>query len=110
MIRRPPRSTLFPSTTLFRSYPKADRKSTWGKFSENVLRVVVARWDDNFIWATEEENNTTLKICYGKDNKILTLDGKADWSYLKTVLWEGAQMNLVRIRMDERGEDRKSVV
>ena len=85
-------------------FPKADRKSTWGKFSENVLRVVVARWDDNFIWATEEENNTTLKICYGKDNKILTLDGKADWSYLKTVLWEGAQMNLVRIRMDERGE------
>ena len=85
-------------------FPKADRKSTWGKFSENVLRVVVARWDDNFIWATEEENNTTLKICYGKDNKILTLDGKADWSYLKTVLWEGAQMNLIRIRMDERGE------
>ena len=85
-------------------FPKADRKSTWGKFSENVLRVVVTRWDDNFIWATEEENNTTLKICYGKDNKILTLDGKADWSYLKTVLWEGAQMNLVRIRMDERGE------
>ena len=85
-------------------FPKADRKSTWGKFSENVLRVVVARWDDNFIWATEEENNTTLKICYGKDNRILTLDGKADWSYLKTVLWEGAQMNLVRIRMDERGE------
>ena len=85
-------------------FPMADRKSTWGKFSENVLRVVVARWDDNFIWATEEENNTTLKICYGKDNKILTLDGKADWSYLKTVLWEGAQMNLVRIRMDERGE------
>ena len=34
----------------------------------------------------------------------MTLDGKADWSYLKTVLWEGAQMNLVRIRMDERGE------
>ena len=85
-------------------FPKADRKSTWGKFSENVLRVVVGRWDDDYIWATEEENNTTLKICYGKDNKILTLDGKADWSYLKTVLWEGAQMNLVRIRMDERGE------
>ena len=85
-------------------FPKANRKNTWGKFSENVLRVVVARWDDNFIWATEEENNTTLKICYGKDNRILTLDGKADWSYLKTVLWEGAQMNLVRIRMDERGE------
>ncbi|MGM9732866.1 MAG: ATP-dependent helicase, partial [Prevotella sp.] len=84
-------------------FPKADRKNTWGKFSENVLRVIVERWDDNYIWATEEENNTTLQICYGKDNKILTLEGKADWSYLKTVLWEGAQLNLVRIRMDERG-------
>ena len=84
-------------------FPKADRKNTWGKFSENVLRVVVERWDDNYIWATEEENNTTLQICYGKDNKILTLEGKADWSYLRTVLWEGAQLNLVRIRMEERG-------
>ena len=85
-------------------FPKADRKGTWGKFSENVLRVVVGRWDDDYIWATDEDSNSTLKICYGKGNKILTLDGKADWSYLKTVLWEGAQLNLVRIRMDERGE------
>ena len=85
-------------------FPRADRKNSWGKFSENVLRVVVERWDDNFIWATEEENNTTLQICYGKDNRMLTLDGTADWSYLKTVLWKGAQLNLVRIRKDERGK------
>lgn len=85
-------------------FPAADRKSTWGKFSENVLRVVVERWDDNYIWATEEENNTTLKICYGKDNNILTADGKEDWAYLKTILWEGAQLNLVRIRKGEQSE------
>lgn len=85
-------------------FPKADRKNTWGEFSDNVLRVVVERWDDNYIWATEEENNTTLKICYGQDNKILTRDGKGDWSYLNSILWIGAQLNLVRIRMDERGE------
>src|SRR3989442_6358610 len=29
MIRRPPRSTLFPYTTLFRSRPMADNASAW---------------------------------------------------------------------------------
>ncbi|MGN0222117.1 MAG: ATP-dependent helicase [Prevotella sp.] len=86
------------------NFPRADRKNTWGKFSENVLRVVVERWDEHYIWATEEENNTTLQICYDSENKVLTLDGKADWSYLNTILWAGAQLNLVRIRKDERGE------
>lgn len=85
-------------------FPKADRKNTWGEFSDNVLRVVVERWDDNYIWATEEENNTTLQICYSQENKKLTRDGKGDWSYLNSILWVGAQLNLVRIRMDERGE------
>ena len=85
-------------------FPRADRKKTWGRYSEKVLRVVVERWDDEYIWATEEENNNTLQISYGKSNRILTLEGKSDWSYLKTTLWEGARLNLVRIRMDERGE------
>lgn len=85
-------------------FPQADRKNTWGEFSDNVLRVVVERWDENYIWGTEEENNTTLQICYSQDNKILTRDGKGDWSYLNTILWVGAQLNLVRIRKDERGE------
>ncbi len=84
-------------------FPKADRKSSWGKFDEKLLRVVVERWDDNFIWATEEENGTTIKICYGKQNTILTLNGKLSWDYLSTVLWQGAQLNLVRLRQDERG-------
>ena len=86
------------------NFPRADRKNTWGKFNENVLRVVVERWDDDYIWVTEEENNTTLQICYGKDNRYMFSDDKDDWSYLKTILWEGAQLNLVRIRKDERGE------
>lgn len=85
-------------------FPRADRRNTWGKFSKNVLRVVVERWDEHYIWATEEENNSTLQICYDNENKVLTLDGKADWSYLNTILWTGAQVNLVRIRKDERGE------
>lgn len=85
-------------------FPTADREKTWGKFDERAVRVVVERWDDNYIWATEEENNSTWQICYGQDNKILTREGKFTWSYLKQILRVGAQLNLVRVRRDERGE------
>lgn len=85
-------------------FPVADRKSSWGKFDEKVLRVAVERWDAEFIWATEEENGTTLKICYSVDNRYLNRDGKEEWGYLKDVLWEGATLNLVRLRMNERGD------
>ncbi len=90
-------------TAIKQFFPKADRKSSWGKFDEKLLRVVVERWDDDFIWAAEEENGTTIQICYSKKNPILTLNGKLSWDYLKSVLWQGAQLNLVRPRQDERG-------
>src|SRR3712207_7167461 len=54
MIRRPPRSTLFPSTTLFRSgQPKAAGKDSWtmygGTNSRNMVNTQVkglpAEWD-----------------------------------------------------------------
>src|SRR3712207_9499938 len=40
MIRRPPRSTLFPYTTLFRSTPRAEDFSAW--YNEVVLRAELA--------------------------------------------------------------------
>ncbi len=82
-------------------FPQSDRKNSWGKFDEKVLRVVVKKWDENYIYATEENNGTTVQICYGKENKVLTRNGESDWSYLNDVLWEGAQLNLVRVRRDE---------
>ena len=84
-------------------FPQIDRKNSWGKFEENVLRVVVEKWDEAFIFATEENNGTTVQICYGKDNKVLTRNGESQWDYLNDVLWEGAQLNLVRVRRDESG-------
>ncbi len=89
--------------SLKQRFPKADRKTTWGKFSEKSLRVVVERWDEDFIWATEEENGTTIQVCYGEENTILTLEGKSDWRYLNGVLRQGMQLNLVRLRQNERG-------
>lgn len=85
-------------------FPKADRKSSWGKFDTKVLRVVVDRWNEEYIWATEEENNTTIQVSYSEDNKYLTREGKGSWAYLNQVLWQGAQLHLVQIRKAGRGD------
>src|SRR2546430_12336788 len=45
MIRRPPRSTLFPYTTLFRSMVNVDRLATWGIQAERWYRGQAARID-----------------------------------------------------------------
>src|SRR2546421_8145849 len=45
MIRRPPRSTLFPYTTLFRSRPPAPPRPFAGPSKREALQVVVARAD-----------------------------------------------------------------
>lgn len=82
------------------AFPKSDRKMAWGAFDQNVLRVIVNRWDKQYIWATEEENNTTLQINYSDSNITLTREGAGSWDYLHDILWEGAQLNLVRVRMD----------
>ena len=66
--------------------------------------MVVEKWDNDYIYATEENENTTVQICYGKDNKMLTRNGEFSWNYLNEVLWEGAQLNLVRVRRDESGK------
>src|SRR5688572_32043230 len=42
MIRRPPRSTLFPYTTLFRSYPEQQYKPTLQDFQDRVRYGVEA--------------------------------------------------------------------
>src|SRR3989449_6425385 len=38
MIRRPPRSTLFPYTTLFRSYPNPRGSTTYGQEFGNIIQ------------------------------------------------------------------------
>src|SRR3712207_7599734 len=45
MIRRPPRSTLFPYTTLFRSLGYAEGVHVGGPFEEHVLHQVVDTGD-----------------------------------------------------------------
>ena len=87
--------------SLARLFPKKDRKTRWSKIDINMLRVVVNSWDDNYIYVTEEQNASEMKVCYGAQNRYLTHNGKGDWTYLKQILAKDSQLNLVRIRMVE---------
>ena len=82
-------------------FATTDRKRRWGKLDANVLRCIVNSWDDVYIYATEEQNATEIKICYGRQNAYLWLNGKGDWSYLKQILHKDVQLNLVRIRIED---------
>src|SRR2546425_7911012 len=67
MIRRPPRSTLFPYTTLFRSTLGAltqaamslpDRASSWGK------RSTLFKTSNCGIWRSEEHTSELQSLAY----------------------------------------------
>ena len=49
----------------------------------------------------EEQNASSVKVCYGTQNEYLWLGGKADWSYLKQILHKNTQINLVHIRIED---------
>ena len=78
---------------------KSNITPRWHSFSEQQIRCVVTRWDDDFIYVTEEFNGGELKVCYGEDNKYLSREGAGDWGYLKTIIQKNSQLSLVRIRM-----------
>ncbi len=87
--------------SLNRLLPTEYREAGWKKFNENCIRCIVTRWDDEFIYATEEQNDSELMVLYSKDNKFLTRDGRTDWSYLRTILSVGSSINLLRVRFED---------
>ena len=88
-------------TSLTAYFPTTNRKRRWSKLDAKVLRCVVEHWDDQYIYATEEQNASSVKVCYGTQNEYLWLGGKADWSYLKQILHKNTQINLVHIRIED---------
>src|SRR5256886_13192307 len=71
MIRRPPRSTLFPYTTLFRSHPEI---VTRGLMSDNGQELIVgARL---VIMKTVEESNAEEKSDWGVIKEKIRVDLK----------------------------------
>src|SRR3712207_6616123 len=53
MIRRPPRSTLFPYTTLFRSKQFVERVWEWKQQSGNTITMQMRRMGDSVDWSHE---------------------------------------------------------
>lgn len=78
-----------------------DIHNTWGKYDEDVLKVLVTDFDDHTISVRPVGGEDGLQVEYGPENKYLTREGAGDWAYLKSILHVGAQLNLVRIRRRE---------
>ncbi len=69
-----------------------------GKLAAECLRIIVNRWDDTFIYAeADEEGTEEVKVFYAgpSDNYVYK---EWDWSYLRDLLTENCQLNLVRPR------------
>src|SRR2546422_7412977 len=79
MIRRPPRSTLFPYTTLFRSYPRWGRRcpiglhgltssfpASTGTFASWKCSAKVSAWAAHFeLGTTTDRKSTRLNSSHG---------------------------------------------
>ena len=76
------------------------QKHKWDKFDQRVIKCICSSWDDSFIEVTEQQHGERMRVCYGMKNRYLTREGVGDWEYLKTILWPGAQLNLVRPRFE----------
>src|SRR3712207_7315220 len=63
MIRRPPRSTLFPYTTLFRSTDRGLIR-VWSFLGYRTIREDMLRWrDPKPMWVTEFGWSTSTQTC-----------------------------------------------
>src|SRR2546430_12832079 len=98
MIRRPPRSTLFPYTTLFRSavvpeHPAVDRRSPRPRLGVDPVRAVFAGWmrrrlerhagtpsrSEEHTSELQSQSNLVCRLLLEKKkNKINTLTLKVD--------------------------------
>src|SRR2546422_5390883 len=74
MIRRPPRSTLFPYTTLFRSYGSPNAAGvishlagiyyTWGR-PVYLTEFATVDWTKQATWSEEDRKSTRLNSSHG---------------------------------------------
>lgn len=75
--------------------------SHWASVDLHLVRCLVDEWDDQFIYATEEAESSSIKICYSAQNHYLTREGIGDWSHLTDLLSQGCVLNLLRVRMED---------
>src|SRR3712207_8748626 len=90
MIRRPPRSTLFPYTTLFRSFNIAFNRNKVNKLAEGVNRLEHKNWDNGAAYLYSEVGGSIGDIyAYApktgeKGNTIIDSDGDRKSTRLKS--------------------------
>src|SRR2546426_6957404 len=77
MIRRPPRSTLFPYTTLFRSTPLSLGIETLGGVTTVLIqRNTTIPTKKSEIFSTAEDNQTTVEIHVLQGERQMALDNR----------------------------------
>ena len=65
------------------------------------LRVIVSHWDDVYLYAHADQAYTDeVKIHYGGKSPYAVYQDW-DWSYMRALLQEGCQLNLIRPRAHE---------
>src|SRR5688572_32473034 len=77
MIRRPPSSTLFPYTTLFRSYAALDRKARAHAAAERLALFDPLNWKNHFAVAEiaeHFEDSAAADAAYQRDRKSTRLN------------------------------------
>ena len=85
---------------LERRFPQ-EREHQRSRLTTECLRVIVNRWDDTYIYAeADDEGAEEVKVFYGGTSD-LAVYREWDWSYLRPLLSEGCQLNLVRPREHE---------
>src|SRR3712207_7586607 len=72
MIRRPPRSTLFPYTTLFRSPPMEQR--TLGRTGRSVGVIGLGAWQLGGDWGTVTEDDSLAVLHAAVDAGVSFID------------------------------------
>ena len=81
--------------------PRHEVGGNWGKYDESRIRCIVERWDDEVIYAASDEPHRRIRVVYSNENVYLTRNGLLDWGYLRDILRQGTQLNLVRVRWQE---------
>lgn len=74
----------------------AERQVSRVKPKAECLRVIVNRWNDTYFYAqADAESTEEIKVFYAGTSEHATYK-EWDWTYLRELLEEGCQMNLIR--------------
>src|SRR2546430_5337198 len=74
MIRRPPRSTLFPYTTLFRSPCRSRRNSSWKTASFHSRSIRRERRSEEHTSELQSQSNIVCRLLLEKKKKKVTVE------------------------------------